>query len=96
MVGIVRLIDLVFRAYFWLIIIRIIFSWLQISRTENELFKKVVSFVYTVTEPYLALFRSFVPVLSLGGGGLDLSPIVALIVLQLAKGVIIGLIYAIL
>lgn len=94
--SIVRFISFAFEIYFWLIIIRIIFSWIQVSRTSNEFLSQFESFVYTITEPYLGLFRSFIPIVSLGGGGLDLSPIVALFVLQLIKGVIINLISAIL
>jgi uncharacterized protein YggT (Ycf19 family) len=34
-----------------------------------------------VVDPYLRLFRRFIPQLSIGGLGLDLSPILAILVL---------------
>ena len=45
-----------------------------------------IKFVREITDAYLDVFRRFVPPL----GGLDFSPIVALIVLQILQGVIAG------
>jgi YggT family protein len=47
-----------------------------------------LGFLRDVSEPYLRIFRRFIPML----GPLDLSPIVALIVLQLVGGVVVALI----
>jgi uncharacterized protein YggT (Ycf19 family) len=46
-------------------------------------------FLYDVVEPYLRLFRRILPSFSLGGLGLDLSPIIAVIVLIVAREVIV-------
>ena len=45
-------------------------------------------FLYDVVDPYLRLFRRFIPQLSLGGLGLDLSPIFAIIVLYAIYAVV--------
>ena len=45
-------------------------------------------FLRDVTEPYLRLFRKFVPMI----GPLDLSPLVALIVLGVGSGIVADLI----
>ena len=42
---------------------------------------RVYSAIYDVTEPYLSLFRRFLPMPHVGNAALDLSAIVALIVL---------------
>ena len=48
----------------------------------------VLGFLRDVAEPYLRIFRRFIPPL----GPLDLSPIVAILVLQIVGGILIGLI----
>ena len=48
----------------------------------------VLSFLGDVTTPYLNIFRRFIPMV----GPLDLSPIVAIIVLQVVGGIAVNLI----
>jgi YggT family protein len=54
------------------------------SRPANA----VLDFLRDVSEPYLRIFRRFIPMI----GPLDLSPIVAIIVLQVVGGLLVGLI----
>ncbi len=54
----------------------------------NRPVRGTLDFLHDTAEPYLRIFRR----LGLQFGPLDLSPIVALIVLRLAGGVIVGLI----
>lgn len=68
--GIARLFEL----YFLLIIVRCFLSFFP----RIDTYKQPVRFIIEVTEPYLALFRSFIPPVN----GLDFSPIVAMLVLQ--------------
>jgi YggT family protein len=51
-------------------------------------FNAVMDFLRDVSEPYLRIFRR----LGLRAGAFDFSPIVALIVLRILQGVIVGLI----
>ena len=48
----------------------------------------VYGFLRDVVEPYLSIFRRFIPPI----GPLDLSPIVAILVLQIVGGIIVGII----
>jgi YggT family protein len=48
--------------------------------------------VRETTDPYLNLFRRFVPMVRIGPGALDLSPIVAVIVLLVVQAVVVRLI----
>ena len=66
--------------YLILIIIRILLSWFQ---TVDWAYR-IISFLAPITDPYLNLFRSFIPPL----GGIDLSPILAILVLQLIPGLL--------
>jgi len=36
--------------------------------------------VYKLSEPYLSIFRGFIPPISMGGAYLDISPIIAFLV----------------
>jgi len=48
----------------------------------------VLEFLRDVSEPYLAIFRRFIPMV----GPFDLSPIAALLVLNLLGGIVVSLI----
>ena len=73
--------------YVVLIFIRILLSWLP-RVPYNRILAAVITFITDVTDPYLNLFRRFIPPVRLGPGALDLSPIVATIVLVLVGGIV--------
>jgi YggT family protein len=77
--------------YLVLIFVRILTSWIP-RMPYNRYLAAVLQFVSDVTDPYLNLFRRFLPMVRLGGAGLDLSPIVATIVLLFASSIVAGLI----
>ena len=66
--------------YLVLIFIRIIMTWLP-RIPYNRYLDMVLNFVRDVTDPYLNIFRRFIPPVRMGPGALDLSPIVATFVL---------------
>ncbi|WP_433745430.1 YggT family protein [Paenibacillus amylolyticus] len=72
-----------YQIYFYMVIVYILMSWLPNARESfiGEWLGKLV-------EPYLSPFRRFIPPLF---GVLDISPIVALIVLQLALNGLISI-----
>ena len=69
------------------VVLSLIFS-LGVRMPYNRLVNGVMDFLRDVSNPYLALFRR----LPLQVGPLDLSPMVAIIVLQIGGGIIVGLI----
>jgi YggT family protein len=75
--------------YLVLIFIRILTSWIP-RMPYNRYLAAVLQFVSDVTDPYLKLFRRFIPMVRMGPGALDLSPIVATIVLILVSGIVVG------
>ncbi|MGE5637021.1 MAG: YggT family protein [Nocardioidaceae bacterium] len=77
--------------YLVLIFIRIIMTWIP-RMPYNRVLSAVLGFVQDVTDPYLNLFRRFIPPLRMGPGALDLSPIVATFVLIILGGVVQSLI----
>jgi YggT family protein len=58
----------------------------------NPYLRAVVTFVQETTDPYLNLFRRLLPPLGGRSFALDLSPIIAIIVLVLVQSVVVGLI----
>jgi len=78
--------------YFVFIFVRIIMSWIP-RIPYNRALDAVLNFVRDVTDPYLNLFRRFLPPRRLGAGALDLSPIVATIVLLVVGRIVANLIH---
>jgi len=54
----------------------------------NRLLMSVLDFLRQVCEPYLGIFRRFIPPL----GAIDLSPLVAILVLTIGGGLVVRLI----
>ncbi|RJQ54129.1 MAG: YggT family protein [Actinobacteria bacterium] len=85
---IVRLLSTAIDIYFYLIIAHVIFSWIPV---RQPWLVELRDLVHRLTEPYLGIFRRFVPIIDLGGAGLDLSPLVGILVLQILGRFVIGL-----
>ena len=81
----------VFLVYLVLIIIRVLLTWIP-RMPYNRALRAVVGFIEEVTDPYLNVFRRFLPPVGGGGFALDLSPILAIILLVIAQQVVVGLI----
>jgi YggT family protein len=77
--------------YLVLIFIRIVISWIP-RMPYNRYLAAVLQFVSDVTDPYLNLFRRILPPVRLGPGALDLSPIIATIVLIFVSSIVARLI----
>jgi YggT family protein len=77
--------------YLVLIFIRILVSWIP-RMPYNRWLNMFLTFVTDVTDPYLNLFRRFIPALRVGPGALDLSPIIGTFVLLIVSGLVAGLI----
>ncbi|GAA0444583.1 MAG: YggT family protein [Bacillota bacterium] len=76
MFGLYRLLDTAFVIYSYALIIYIFMSWFPGARESS--FGQILA---KVCEPYLEQFRKFIPPI----GMIDLSPIVAIFVLYLAR-----------
>lgn len=64
--------------YLILLIVRILLSWFQTAGWAQQ----VMSYLSPITDPYLNIFRSFIPPI----GGIDISPILAIFLLQIVAG----------
>lgn len=71
--------------YWWIIIAEVIFSWIPRGPREARWLTEARRIVKAFADPYLGLFRRFIPVLGTGSVGIDLSPLVGLIVLSFIR-----------
>ena len=81
-----------FTVYIVLILIRIVLSWFPRIPYYRWL-DVVLTFIRDVTDPYLNVFRRFMPAVRFGGGAIDLSPMVAMFVLIIVGQIVVGLIH---
>lgn len=68
--------------YIYMIIAHAILSWFRPSGTLGEIYRVLG----TLTEPFVGIFRRLLPT----AGGIDFSPFVAIIVLQVIQRVIVA------
>jgi YggT family protein len=69
--------------YTYMLIIRVLLTWFPNISWYNQPF----STLSQLTDPYLNIFRSIIPPL----GGIDISPILAILLLQVAGSLLSGL-----
>jgi YggT family protein len=84
-------VSALFIVYIILIFARILISFLPRVPYSRPL-RAVLDFVTETTDPYLNLFRRFLPPVGGGGFALDLSPMLGIIVLFVLQALIVGLI----
>jgi len=76
-----------------ILIILDLYTWLLIAfnvvNTRNQFVAGVAEFLYRITEPLLAPIRNFMPNL----GGLDISPIILILIIMFIERVITYYIY---
>lgn len=75
-----KLLLAILNVYTWLILARVILSWVN-PMPSNEILRGVIR----VTEPVLAPLRRLIPV-----RGLDFSPILAFLILRLLMRLLLG------
>jgi uncharacterized protein YggT (Ycf19 family) len=80
---ILGLIETALTIYIFIIVGRFLLSWLPLrSGTASY---RIYSFLYDASEPYLRLFRPWLPLIRFGNAALDLAPLAGLAVLILAS-----------
>ena len=83
-VPVIEVVIAILDIYWWLVIIQAVASWLitfNIINTHNRTVAMLLDFLYRATEPALRPIRQFLPSFN----GLDMSPIVLLLVIWFAR-----------
>jgi YggT family protein len=90
--SVLYIILLILDIYIWLLIAAAILSWLvafNVVNSRNQFVAMVGDFLYRITEPVLRPIRNLLPSL----GGIDVSPVVLILIIILIKDVIVRYIY---
>jgi YggT family protein len=77
--------------YFVLLIGRLIFDWVQVFARDwrpRGVVLILAEAIYTATDPPLKALRKVLPVIRIGGVGLDLSFLVLMIVISMAMSIL--------
>ena len=82
----ISIINTAFEVYLYIVIARVLISW--VPRNPSH---AVIRFLYEVTEPLLAPCRRLIPPL----GGIDFSPIIAVMAVEFLRRIVIMLYYMI-
>jgi len=90
--SILYVILIVLDLYIWLLIAAAVLSWLvafNVINARNQFVAMVGDFLYRITEPVLRPIRNMLPSL----GGIDVSPVVVILVIILIKDIIVRYVY---
>jgi len=78
---VIKVVNNIFYFFYILIILRIFLTWIPTIDWNQQPIKSIRE----VTDMYLNVFRRFIPPV----GGLDFSPIIALIALQIIQNIVV-------
>ncbi len=81
---IIELVIGILDIYWWVVIISVVVSWLLtfgVLTTANHVVRGVVDILYRLTEPVYRPFRRFLP----NVGGLDIAPLIVLLLIYLIE-----------
>jgi YggT family protein len=84
-------VSALFLVYIVLIFLNILSTWIP-RMPYHPWLRAVLDFISETTNPYLNVFRRFIPPIGGGGFAIDLSPIVGVIVLVILQGLVVALI----
>ncbi len=79
-----KIIDIILSLYMYVVIGRAIVSWVS-----PDPYNPIVRFLHQATEPVLSRVRRFVPYL----GGLDLSPLIVILVIYFLRESVVKYLY---
>lgn len=84
------LIDTLITLFIWVLIANVVLSWLvalKMVNTQNQIVNQIGTVLFRLTEPVLGPIRRLLP----NFGGIDFSPIIAIIALIFIEKVIFRL-----
>jgi YggT family protein len=84
----VAIVCIALQLYVIVLFARVIFSWFPV--TPGSALEGIYDVLRTLTEPILGPLRRALPPIRLGGMGLDLSPLIALLGIQVLQRIVCG------
>ena len=80
------IVNTLFTFYFIIIILRCFLSWIP----NLDWYSQPLKTISLLTDPFLNIFRGVIPPLN---GMLDFSPILAILLLEITKSLLVGLLF---
>lgn len=90
MLFLIKIVDLAFDLYLFVIIAHVLIGWLiafDVLNTNNPQARNLVELLQKLTDPVYRPLRKFIPAI----GGIDITPIIVIFGLSIVKGIIIDL-----
>jgi YggT family protein len=90
--SLIELLSVVLDLFVWVLIVSAVLSWLvafDIVNPRQKLVAMIGAFTYRVTEPVLRPIRRYLPAM----GGLDLSPLVLILLLMFLQSFLRRLVF---
>ena len=84
-------VNALFTVYIILVFLRVLMSWIP-RLPDNRGVQAVAEFVRQTTDPYLNMFRRFLPPVGGGGFALDLSPVIGVFLLLIGQQIVVALV----
>ena len=72
------------NAYWWIVVIAVVVSWLiafNVVNTRNQIVGMIADFLYRITESVFRPIRALLPHL----GGIDFSPLIVLLIIYIIQ-----------
>lgn len=91
MSAVITIISWLFQIYEFLILIRVLLSWVNVNPYSPAIDHPLVDILHRITDPVLVPLRRIIPPI---GGAIDISPVVALLLLEILRQVIIRFLIA--
>jgi YggT family protein len=94
LIPVIEVVEIAIQWYIYAVVIMAIASWLvafNVINTRNRAVYMILDVLNRITEPALKPIRRFVPTLS----GMDISPVILILVLVLIQRVLARLVFAI-
>lgn len=80
-----------FTVYIILVFLRVLMSWIP-RLPDNGAVQAVAAFVRETTDPYLNVFRRFLPPVGGSGFALDLSPLLGIFLLLIGQQIVVSIV----
>lgn len=84
---VITVVSLIIQIYSFLILVRVLLSWVNPDPYRPTFDHPIVRTLNQITDPFLEPFRRIIPPI---GGTIDISPVVALIVLDVARRILVS------
>jgi len=95
LIPMLKIVLAVIDIYIWVVLISVVLSWLvafNVVNTSNRLVYMIGNFTYRLTEPALRPIRNTLASIFPNLGGVDLSPVVLILILWFAQEVLIRIV----